>query len=108
MLTALFVGMFALDAFGEGNSFWNALPHFLVHLIPAFLLFAVVGLAWRRAWFGALMFLAFAILYAIMTPRRPDWILAVGGPLALVGVFYLVSWLSQRWPGGPSRERHAA
>ena len=40
ILLSLFVGMFALDAFGHGQPFFAALPGFLVHLIPALVLLA--------------------------------------------------------------------
>jgi hypothetical protein len=98
ILTALFLGAFALDAFGERHGFWATVAHFVVHLLPAILLLATVALAWHRAWIGALVFLAAAALYAGMNPGRPDWILTISGPLALVGLLYLASWLL---PGAP-------
>ena len=36
ILVSLFIGMFALDAFSEGKPFFQALPDFVIHLIPAF------------------------------------------------------------------------
>ncbi len=92
ILTALFLGVFALDAFGEGTGFWSALPRFAIHLLPSLVLLAVVGIAWRRAWVGGLVFLALAVLYADMARAHPLWILTIGGPLALVGALYLASW----------------
>jgi hypothetical protein len=93
--TAIFLGLFALDAFAEGHGFWAAVPAYLVHLLPSALLLVVVALAWRRPWIGAAAFVGCAALYASST-RRFDWILLIGGPLAFVGLLYVASWQQDR------------
>lgn len=100
ILVALYLAVFALDAFGEGQGAGAALPGFLVHLLPTAAVLAVVALAWRRAWIGALGFLALATGYAALALGRPAWVLAIAGPLALVGVLYLASCV---WPGPRGR-----
>jgi hypothetical protein len=92
LLVAGFLALFALDAFNESHSFVAALPAFAVHLIPSLLVLTVVVTAWRFEGIGAIAFIALAILYAIMVRGRLDWIAAISGPLALVGVLFLVSW----------------
>lgn len=91
---ALFIGVFALDALGEG------LRAILLHLVPTFVLLLTVLLAWQRPWVGALVFSALAVVYAATVPERPDWILVISGPLLAVGLLFLWSW---RQPTG----RHA-
>ena len=91
ILVAAFLGLFALDAF-EGRSFLAALPAFLVHLVPSFLVLAVVAAAWKFEWIGAVAFLGLAVLYAVMVRGRIDWIAVISGPLLLVAVLFLVSW----------------
>ena len=83
ILTAVFLGLFALDA--------GSPTGFLVHLLPTLILLGVVALAWRRPWLGALAFALLAVLYAVST-RRIDWFLAIGGPMLIVGALYLASW----------------
>ena len=100
LLAALFLATFALDAFSDTSSILAAMPGFLIHLIPAFLLVAVIWLAWHKPLVGALVFLAFAAIYTVNTLHRPDWIAVIAGPLALVGALYLLSW---RTSGGRSR-----
>lgn len=95
ILTALYLAVFALDAFGEGEGLGAALPGLLLHLLPTAAVLAVVALAWHRAWIGALGFLALATAYAALALGRPTWVLAIAGPLALVGVLYLASCV---WP----------
>jgi hypothetical protein len=87
----LFLALFALDAF-NGRSFVQALPGFLIHLIPAFLVLAVVALAWRVPLVGATAFTLLAIGYAVMVKGRADWIAVISGPLVLVALLFLVSW----------------
>jgi hypothetical protein len=92
----LFIAMFALDSFGEGKSIWRALGDFAIHLIPAFVMLAVVVASWRRPWIGGLVFIVLAVLYAMSVPSRPDWILVISGPLIVVGFLFLWSWWTSR------------
>ena len=90
----LFIGSFALDAFSHGLSFVDALPGFLVHLIPAFVLLALVAVSWRWEWIGGVAFIGLAVVYAVtMATGRLDWMLAISGPLLVVGALFLWSWL---------------
>jgi hypothetical protein len=93
ILVSLFIGLFALDAFGRGKSFVQALPDFVLHLIPAFMLLALVGASWRREWIGG-AFIGLAVLYAMTTARdHLDWMLLISGPLVVVGALFVWSWL---------------
>ena len=93
---SLFIGMFALDAFSEGKPFFQALPDFVIHLIPAFVLLAIVGASFRWPWIGAIAFLGLAVLYAVtMSNGRLDWMLTISGPLLVVGALFLWSWFRQ-------------
>jgi hypothetical protein len=93
ILVSLFIGMFALDAFSEGKPFFQALPGFVIHLIPAFVLLTIVGASCRWPWIGAITFIGLAALYAVtMSNGRLDWILTISGPLLLVGALFLWSW----------------
>jgi hypothetical protein len=94
VLVASFLALFAFDAFNE-SSFASALPAFAIHLIPSLLVLAVVGVAWKFEWIGAVAFVAFAILYGVMVRGRLDWMAAISGPLLLVGVLFLASWRHQ-------------
>jgi hypothetical protein len=89
---ALFLAAFALDVFGEGRGVLRTALALLAHLIPSLLVLAAVAAAWRRPWVGAVVFLGLATVYAASTLRRPDWILLIAGPLALVGVLFALGW----------------
>jgi hypothetical protein len=100
---ACFLALFALDVFREERGVLATTLALLVHLVPALLVVATLVVAWRRPWVGALVFLGLAAGYAAMVPRRPDWILVIGGPLALVGVLFALSWRTDRGAAGDRR-----
>ena len=94
---AIFLGMFALDAFGTGAPLSQSIGEFVVHLIPAATVLAIVVAAWRRPLVGAVAFFSLAALYAWIAPAgRLDWVMVISGPLALGGAGFLGSWLRQR------------
>ena len=96
ILVSMFIGMFALDAFSAGKPFLRALPDFIIHLIPAFVLLGLVVVSFRRPWIGAVAFIGLAVAYAVtMSKGRLDWILAISAPLLVVGALFMWSWLSR-------------
>ena len=88
-------GLFALDAFDHGLSI-AALSSFGVHLVPALVVGLIAGAGWRYPWLGAIGFGALAAGYAATVPHRPDWILVVSGPLALVAALFALDVVSRR------------
>ena len=94
----LFLGLFALDVFGEGYTFVETLIALLMHLIPNFLLLAFLIVAWRREWIGAILFTGLAIFYLVWTWGRFHWSAYVGisGPLFLLGILFLVGWIFRK------------
>ena len=87
----LFLSLFALDAF-DGRPFLTALPGFLIHLAPAFLVLAAVALAWRFPLIGAVAFTGLALVYAITVRWRLGWIAVIDGPLVVVALLFVLSW----------------
>jgi hypothetical protein len=93
ILVSMFIGMFALDAFSDGKPFLQALPDFIIHLIPAFVLLGLVVASFRWEWIGAVAFIGLAVVYAVtMSKGRLDWMLTISGPLVVVGALFLWSW----------------
>ena len=96
LASLVFLSLFALDAFEEGMTIRQALPGFLVHLAPMAVLLAVVGLSWRREWIGGLVFTGLAATYAYVARHHASWIAVVSGPLLVVGILFLWSWVHGR------------
>jgi uncharacterized membrane protein len=61
----LFVSLFALDAFEPGKPFSEQLLAFLIHLVPSFVLLAILLLAWKRELVGGIIF---ALIGLVMSP----------------------------------------
>lgn len=61
----LFVSMFALDAFEPGPPLGQQLIQFFIHLIPSYVLLAVLWLAWKRELAGGIIF---ALIGLITSP----------------------------------------
>jgi hypothetical protein len=93
----LFLSVFALDVFDNGLS-WNAVLGFLIHLIPSFVLLALLFVAWKYDLAGAIIFLSAALLYVYLVglDRHWSWYAGISGPAALVGVLFFLSWLQKR------------
>jgi lysylphosphatidylglycerol synthetase-like protein (DUF2156 family) len=91
---AIFLSLFALDVFNEGYGFWKTLLALSIHLVPVYIVLAVLAIAWRWEWFGAAGFAGLALYYAKGNWRRhPDWVVVIGGPLVLLAVLFLLNWL---------------
>jgi hypothetical protein len=87
ILVALFLGVFALDAIGEG------FPALLLHAAPTLLLLVVVAVSWRWEWVGGAVFIVFAALVGVVAWARGGWWnLVICVPLLAVGVLFLWSW----------------
>lgn len=95
ILVALFIGVFAVDAFEPGKPIGRSLVDFAIHLVPSMLLLVLVALSWRRAWIGGAAFVALAVAYALRVSERPDWVLAISGPLLVAGALFLWTWAGQ-------------
>jgi hypothetical protein len=92
----VFTTLFAFDGFQKGRPFGAALAEFMMQLLIPGVLVAIVVVSWRRAWLGGVAFVLLAALYAVSTWSRPDWVIAISGPLLTVGLLFLWSWLHQR------------
>lgn len=95
LLFAAFISLFAFDVFGEGYSVWETIVALFMHLIPTGILLIALALAWRRAWIGAVLFVALGVGYLILAWGKFDGItyLLIAGPLFLIGALFLVNWI---------------
>ena len=102
IVIALFLGLLALDAFRHPTP-GAALADFAIHLVPAAVVGAAVAAAWRLPMLGAALFGLMAIGYAVSAATRPDWVMAISGPLVLVALLYAVAAMTR-----PARNARAA
>jgi hypothetical protein len=94
ILFILFISLFALDIFDEKLGFWGTIVGLFMHLIPSILLTIAIIIAWKREWFGALLFIGWAIWYVAFMRGFPwiTYVLIAGLPL-LIGLLFLAGWI---------------
>lgn len=93
ILFALFLSMFALDALGEGHGFWQTVLALSIHLVPPLLIVAVLLVAWRWEWVGALLYAMLATAYAVrVLPAHISWALTIALPMLIIAALFLINW----------------
>ena len=91
ILFAGFLSLFAMDVKGPIG--------LLIHLIPSLVIFAAVGLGWRRPATGGIVFLVLAVVATAYfhTYRHVSNLLIITGPFVVVGFAFLLQlWLGRR------------
>ena len=103
ILAILFVSMFALDAFAPGLTIWQQLGAFFIHLIPSYILIALLIIAWKWEYVGGILFtilgLAFCISVFFLNYHRNQFTimqsfgiaLMIAFPFVIVGILFIVS-----------------
>ncbi len=102
ILAILFVSMFALDAFAPGLTIWQQLGAFVIHLIPSFVLLALLVVAWKWELVGGLLLAAAGLglspfVFALNYHRTHSIAVSLGIimvitiPFAVVGALFIVS-----------------
>jgi hypothetical protein len=95
ILFAAFLSLFSLDVLTEGYGPGETIVALLIHLVPVYIVVIVLIIAWCWEWLGAILFLTLALFYLVFGWERFHWTayLVISGPLAIVGVLFLINWL---------------
>lgn len=107
MLAIAFVSLFALDAFSSELSFWQQIGAFLMHLIPSFILLALLILAWKKELIGGIIFMLIGLgLSPVVFSHNYRMnhsifmslgiILTITIPFAIVGLLFLISHFKRK------------
>ena len=102
ILAILFVSMFALDSFAPGLTIWKQLGSFLIHLIPCYILIALLVIAWKREYLGGLLFVIIGVIFIPFVfihnyhMNHSFWIslsivLVINIPFVVVGLLFIRS-----------------
>ena len=94
ILFILFLGLFALDVFGEGYTFSETIVALFMHLIPNMILAIILVLAWKWEWIGAALFAALGLFYIFWSWGRfhISVYFVISGPLFLVALLFWIGW----------------
>lgn len=103
VLAILFVSMFALDAFEGDASIGQKLGAFLIHLVPSYVLIALLIVAWKWEKIGGIIFtlvgIGFSPLIFLLNLNRNHFsvgqslliVLMITFPFIVVGILFIVS-----------------
>ena len=99
----LLISLFSLDSFSSERTFWQNTSAFLMHLIPSFILLAVLIIAWKWEKVGGIILtiigLAFSIFIFVFNYKRNHFpvmtcllqTLVVAIPFVLAGILFILS-----------------
>ena len=102
ILSILFISMFALDSFSPERTLWQNITAFLNHLIPSFILLAVLITAWKWEKAGGIIMLIIGLAFSIFVfyinfkrthsvPATLVTTLILGAPFIIAGVLFIIS-----------------
>jgi hypothetical protein len=103
ILAILFVSMFALDSFSPGHTIWQQLGTFFIHLIPTYVLTAILIIAWKWEKIGGIIFIVIGLALSpfvfMLNYNRTNsvWvslfiIAMITFPFAVVGILFITSY----------------
>ena len=102
ILAILFISMFALDSFSPELTIWQQLGAFFIHLIPSYVLIALLIIAWKWEFIGGIIFIVIGLGFSPVifihnyNMNHSVWmslgiILAITIPFIIVGVLFIMS-----------------
>ena len=92
ILAILFMVMFSLDCFGDGQAIGKQLLCFLMHNLPALIILAILLMAWKWELIGGILFLAATLAGLIFfNAFTGNWGAAiVMAPFAVTGILFIL------------------
>jgi len=102
ILAILFISMFAADSFTPELTFWQQIGDFIMHLIPSFILIALLIVAWKWEYIGGIIFIVISLgmspfVFMLNYNRNHSIgmslgiIMAITFPFVVVGILFIIS-----------------
>jgi hypothetical protein len=102
ILAILFVSMFAADSFESWRTIWQQIGAFFIHLIPSFILLALLIAAWKWEYIGGILFIIIGLglspfIFMLNYNRNHSIgislgiILMVTFPFVVAGILFIIS-----------------
>jgi Na+/proline symporter len=94
MAFSIFLSIFAMDVFNEGQGFVSTMIALCMHLIPSFSLILLLIFSWRKEWIAGLGYFTLGLVYLYIVRNRFDWssIAIISIPLFILGILFWISW----------------
>ena len=107
ILAILFISMFAADAFQPELTLWQQISGFLIHLLPSYLLIALLWVAWKWELIGGIIWTLFGLVttplvwninysmnHSVATTLGV--IMAITFPFILIGILFIASHYAKK------------
>jgi hypothetical protein len=95
ILTIFLIGLFALDSFAPGNTFWHNMGSFMMNLIPSFIMAVILMIAWKWERVGGIILIILGIVFSVLVFnlnfRRNHSVLASLGIIVIICLPSLVA-----------------
>ncbi len=65
ILAILLLSLLALDSFSSERTFWQNAGAFLMHLMPSFVLLAILIVAWKWEYLGGIILIVAAVVFGV-------------------------------------------
>ena len=102
ILAILFISMFAANSFTPELTFWQQIGDFIMHLIPSFILIALLIVAWKWEYIGGIIFIVISLgmspfVFMLNYNRNHSIgmslgiIMAITFPFVVVGILFIIS-----------------
>jgi hypothetical protein len=89
---AFFLAAMGLDALVNDRGILAAAVALAMGLIPALVVLVAVIIGWRHPAWAGFIFTGLAAFYTATTIDRPQWIVTIAGPLAVIALLFFASW----------------
>ncbi len=107
IIAILFISLFAADSFAPGQTILHQLGAFFMHLIPSFLLIALLIAAWKWEYVGGIIFVIIGLglspfIFMLNYNRNHSFgtslgiILMITFPFVIVGILFIISYFMKK------------
>ncbi len=97
ILLLILISLLSLDVFESRLKWYEYLAALFMHLIPSFILAAVIALSWKYELIGGVVFIALGIIYIIMAKGFPISIyLIMTGIPSLIGILFIIIYFIKK------------
>ena len=107
ILAIIFISLFALDSFSPDLTVWQQIGAFLIHLIPSFILIALLIVAWKWEFIGGIIFTLIGLGFSPFIFKHNynmnhsvgmslGIILMVTFPFVVVGILFIMSYFMKK------------
>lgn len=93
IIFALFLSLFAWDAFSGQESLLQNLIGFFYHLIPSLVVLGLLAVYWKEPFYGGIVFIVLSLLFTLFFHTYRAWssFLLISLPLLVIGVLFILT-----------------